>query len=193
MTKSLYRNVTTLNLAYESCGYFTVYSTSHFYKVGDSERLKISKSNTTIREKRKIIVEQLEQLGNCETEAEQQYKRDLQFADPLIVEAYDVLGKDEIEKLNYRVSKLRQAIIIKKHQENACSTDAIKLINATFYSQQWYSAYYIKKKLREVFQRLKIPHPKAITSHTINEYFIADEKKRKGKRGYFLKFQRFTA
>lgn len=193
MTKSLYRNVTSLNLSYESCGYFKVYSTSHFYKVGDSERLKVSNSNTTIREKRKIIVEQLEQLGNCETEAEQQYKRDLQFADPLIVEAYDVLGKDEIEKLNYRVSKLRQAIIIKKHQENACSTDAIKLINATFYSQQWYSAYYIKKKLREVFQRLKIPHPKAITSHTINEYFIADEKKRKGKRGYFLKFQRFTA
>ena len=193
MTKSLYRNVTTLNLAYESCGYFKVYSTSHFYKVGDSERLKVSNSNTTIREKRKIIVEQLEQLGNCETEAEHQYKRDLKIADPLIVEAYDVLGKDEIEKLNYRVSKLRQAIIIKKHQENACSTDAIKLINATFYSQQWYSAYYIKKKLREVFQSFKIPHPKAITSHTINDYFIADERKRKGKRGYFLKSQRFAA
>ena len=160
--------------------------------MGDFERLKIESKTASIREKRREIVAQLEQLGVCETEAELQYKRDLEFADPLIVEAYEVLGKDMIEQLNYSVTRLRQAIIIKKHQDNACSTDAIKLINATFYSQQWYSADDIRSNLREVFLALNIPHPKAVTSHTIREYFDAVEKKRKGKRGYFLRSPRFA-
>jgi len=43
-----------------------------------------------------------------------------------------------------------------------------------------------------VFLALAIPHPKAITSHTIREYFDAEEKKRKGKRGYFLRSPRFA-
>lgn len=192
ITKTLYRNKTALIEIYNSCGYFTAHHTTHYYKMGDFERLKIESKTASIREKRKEIVAQLEQLGTCETEAEQQYKRDLEFADPLIVEAYEVLGKDMIEQLNYCVTRLRQAIIIKKHQDNACSTDAIKLINATFYCQQWYSADDIRNNLREVFLALAIPHPKAITSHTIREYFDAVEKKRKGKRGYFLRSPRFA-
>ena len=192
LTKTLYRNKTALIEIYNSCGYFTAHHTTHYYKMGDFERLKIESKTASIREKRKEIVAQLEQLGVCETEAEQQYKRDLEFADPLIVEAYEVLGKDMIEQLNYCVTRLRQAIIIKKHQDNACSTDAIKLINATFYSQQWYSADDIRNNLRAVFLALNIPHPKAITSHTIREYFDAVEKKRKGKRGYFLRSPRFA-
>jgi hypothetical protein len=192
ITKTLYRNKTALATVYNSCGYFTVYHTTHYYKMGDFERLKIESKTASIREKRREIVAQLEQLGVCETEAELQYKRDLEFADPLIVEAYEVLGKDMIEQLNYSVTRLRQAIIIKKHQDNACSTDAIKLINATFYSQQWYSADDIRNNLRAVFLALAIPHPKAITSHTIREYFDAEEKKRKGKRGYFLRSPRFA-
>ena len=192
LTKSLYRDKTALTTVYNSCGYFTVYHTTHYYKMGDFERLKIESKTASIREKRREIVAQLEQLGVCETEAEQQYKRDLEFADPLIVEAYEVLGKDKIEQLNYSVTRLRQEIIIKKHQDNACSTDAIKLINATFYSQQWYSADDIRNNLRAVFLALNIPHPKAITSHTIREYFDAVEKKRKNKRGYFLRSPRFA-
>ena len=191
LTKTLYRDKTALTTVYDSCGYFTAYHTTHYYKMGDYERLKIESKTASIREKRREIVAQLELLGVCETEAEQQYKRDLEFADPLIVEAYEVLGKDKIEQLNYSVTRLRQAIIIKKHQDNACSTDAIKLINATFYCQQWYSADDIRNNLREVFLALNIPHPKAITSHTIREYFDAVEKKRKGKRGYYLRSPRF--
>ena len=192
LTKSLYRDQTSLTTVYNSCGYFTAYHTTHYYKIGDFERLKIESKTASIREKRREIVAQLEQLGVCETEAEQQYKRDLEFADPLIVEAYKVLGKDIIEQLDYSVTRLKQEIIIKKHKDNACSTDAIKLINATFYCNQWYSADDIRKSLRAVFLTLNIPHPKAITSHTIREYFVADEKKRKGKRGYFLRSPRFA-
>ena len=186
IVKTFYHNDIELRTAYMDCEYFDVNHTNHPYRFGDYERLTITDQSTSIKEKRKIIVMQLEQLGECETEAAQQYKRDLQFADKFIVEAYDVLGKERIEQLKYCVTKIKEEIIIKKHQENACSTDAIKLINAKFYPQQWYSAKYIKEQLTEVFKVLNISHPKAITSHTINEYFVAVEKRKNVSRGYYL-------
>ena len=127
----------------------------------------------------------------CETEAECQYKRDLAFADSQIVEAYDLLGKEEIERLKYSVTKIREAIILKKHQEKAHAIDAIQLINSFFYPQQWYSAKTIKEKIKEIFTELKIPTTKAVTSHTINEYFEAVEQRKKSGRGYFLVAPRF--
>jgi len=186
IVKTIYHDDIELRTAYMNCEYFNVNHINHPYKFGDYERLTITDQSTSIKEKRKIIVMQLEQLGKCETEAEQQYKRDLQFADKFIVEAYDILGKERIEQLKYCVTRIREEIIIKKHQENACSTDAIKLINAKFYSKQWYSAKYIKEQLTEVFKVLNISHPKAITSHTINEYFVAVEKRKHEGRGYYL-------
>lgn len=186
IVKTFYNNDIELRDAYDTCGYFCVNHINHSYKVGDYERLSITNQSISIKDKRKIIVAQLEQLGNCETEAEYQYKRDLQFADPLIVEAYDVLGKERIEQLKYCVTRIKEAIIIKKHQEKACGIDAIKLINASFYAKQWYSAKYIKQRLTEIFKILNISHPKAITSHTIEEYFIANEKRRHEGRGYYL-------
>ena len=135
---------------------------------------------------------QLEQLGSCETEAECQYKRDLAFADPLIVEAYDMLGKEEIERMKYSVTRIREAIILKKHQMKAHATDAIQLINANFYPQHWYSAKTIKVKIKDIFTKLNIPTNKAVTSHTINEFFVAKEQKKRTGRGYFLIAPRFT-
>jgi hypothetical protein len=184
--KTFYHDDIELRIAYSKCGYFDVNHIDHPYRFGDYERLAIIDSSASIKEKRMTIVMQLEQLGKCETEAEQQYKRDLQFADKFIVEAYDVLGKERIEQLKYCVTRIREEIIIKKHQENACSTDAIKLINASFYIQQWYSVKEIKQRLTNIFKVLEIPHPKAITSHTINEYFFAVEKKKREGRGYYL-------
>jgi hypothetical protein len=190
--KVIYNNYSSVLQAYQECGYFNVTPISQYYKFGDYERLKIESKAASIREKRKEIVAQLEELGVCETEAECQYKRDLAFADPLIVEAYDLLGKEKIEQLNYSVTKIRAAIILKKHQEKAHATDAIQLINANFLPQQWYSAKTIKEKIKDIFTKLNIPTNKAVTSHTINEFFVAKEQKKRIGRGYFLIAPRFT-
>lgn len=190
--KVTYNNTDRILQAYQECDYFNV---THFYKpykYGDYERLKIENKAASIREKRKEIVAQLEQLGSCETEAECQYKRDLAFADPLIVEAYDMLGKEEIERMKYSVTRIREAIILKKHQMKAHATDAIQLINANFYPQHWYSAKTIKVKIKDIFTKLNIPTNKAVTSHTINEFFVAKEQKKRTGRGYFLIAPRFT-
>lgn len=191
--KVLYNNYGSLLRAYQECGYFNVTHTPKPYKYGDYERLKIDTKAASIREKRKEIVAQLEQLGDCDTELECQFKRDLEFADRMIVEAYDLIGKAEIERLRYSVTKIREAVILKKHQVKAYATDAIQLINTFFYPQQWYSAKTIKEKIKEIFVELSIPTTKAVTSHTIKEYFEAREiRKRKEGRGYFLIAPKFT-
>lgn len=191
--KVTYNNYSRVLQAYQKCGYFNVTRIPQYYKFGDFERLKIESKAASIREKRKEIVAQLEELGTCETEIECQYKRDLAFADSLIVEAYDLIGKAEIERLRYSVTKIREAVILKKHQMTAHATDAIQLINTFFYPQQWYSAKFIKEKIKEIFAELNIPTTKAVTSHTITEYFEARElKKRVGGRGYFLISPRFV-
>lgn len=191
--KVTYNNYKSLLRAYQECGYFNVTHTPKHYKYGDYERLKIESKAASIREKRKEIVAQLEQLGDCETELECQFKRDLDFADHMIVEAYDLIGKAEIERLRYSVTKIREAVILKKHQVKAYTTGAIQLINTFFYPQQWYSAKTIKEKIKEIFAELSIPTTKAVTSHTIKEYFEAREiRKRKEGRGYFLIAPKFT-
>lgn len=191
--KVIYNNYGNLLRAYQECGYFNVTHTPKPYKYGDYERLKIDSKAASIREKRKEIVAQLEQLGDCDTELECQFKRDLEFADRMIVEAYDLIGKAEIERLRYSVTKIREAVILKKHQVKAYATDAIQLINTFFYPQQWYSAKTIKEKIKEIFAELSIPTTKAVTSHTIKEYFEAREiRKRKEGRGYFLIAPKFT-
>ena len=191
--KVIYNNYGNLLRAYQECGYFNVTHTPKPYKYGDYERLKIDSKAASIREKRKEIVAQLEQLGDCDTELECQFKRDLEFADRMIVEAYDLIGKAEIERLRYSVTKIREAVILKKHQVKAYATDAIQLINTFFYPQQWYSAKTIKEKIKEIFAELSIPTTKAVTSHTIKEYFEAREiRKRKEGRGYFLIAPKFA-
>ena len=189
---SLYSSWEKLLAAYNECGYFQVHHKSFLYKIGDFERLRIESKTATIKEKRKEIVAQLEQLGACETEAEQQYKRDLAFADPLIVEAYGLLGKEEIKHLRYSATKIKEAIIFKKHQLKACATDAIQLINTYFFPQRWYSARDIKKGLKAIFKKLDIPTPFSITSDTINDYFEAIEKRTAKARGFYLIAPRFN-
>ena len=190
--KVTYNNYGSLLRAYQECGYFNVTHTPKPYKYGDYERLKIDSKAASIREKRKEIVAQLEQLGDCETELECQFKRDLDFADHMIVEAYDLIGKAEIERLNYSVTKIREAVILKKHQITAHATDAIQLINTFFHPQQWYSAKTIKEKIKEIFAELSIPTTKAITSHTIKDYFEVKEQNKRASRGYYLISAKFV-
>ena len=183
--KSLYNNSQRLVDAYNESGFFNLIYKCSNYIYGDFERLKIDRNTTSIKEKRKEIVAQLERLGNCYTMSDFQLKRDLEFADSLIVEAYEILGREEIERLNYSHSKIKAAIILKRHQEKAHSTDAINLINISFHAQQWYSSNYIKSKLIKIFSEFGIPI-KGVTAKTIKEYFEATEKRTNTKRGYFL-------
>ena len=179
ITKGLYNNPAKLLEAYEKSGFFNVSSLSFNYAFGDYERLKIEKGNVSIKDQQKEIVTQLELLGTCQTEDTILHKCYLKSIDSFIVEAYDLIGKEEIERLNYSRRKIEAAMIIKEHQMKAHSTDAIKIINTLFQEENWYSSRYIKKTLIDVFEQLEIPMDEKPTGATIKEFFDATEKKDK--------------
>ena len=139
-----------------------------------------------MKEKRKIMVQQLELLGECQTEMEFQIKRDMEQADKFIVEAYDKIGKDEIERLKYNRKKIKEAMIIADYHKKATGAEVLELIYNSFEVGNWYSRDFIKKEIVRIFNIFGIQPKKAVTSHTILDFFIAKESERKKVRGYML-------
>jgi len=192
LTKVYYGGSKRLFKAYEQGKHFNVkFDNIKPFKAGDFERLRIEDKSISLKEKRKRIVEQLEMLGECETEADMQYKRDLRTADAFIVDAYDQIGKSDIEKYKYSVTKIKEAIIFKCHREKSSSRDVLDLINLRFKEGLWYSRKYIKTNLDEIYTKMEIPRPRAVTSGNIREYFTAVEKNKKNSKGYLLLTRKF--
>lgn len=186
LLKSCYNNPETLIQTYSKCDSFRIHREDFSYKLGDCERLKRVNKSLSLKEKRKIIVSQLEQLGECTTEMELELKRELSQADSFIVEAYDTIGKAKIESLHYAYRKIKEAVILTNYNERSTGTEVIQLIKNSFHAGQCYKASYIKAEIQRIFKILNITPPKAITSHTINNYFRATEQRNKKMRGYYL-------
>lgn len=191
LLKSYYNSPNTLIQTYSRCDSFRIHCENFYYKLGDCERLKRVNKSLSLKEKRKIIVSQLEQLGECTTEMELEFKRELLQADSFIVEAYNIIGKIKIESLNYSYRKIKEAVILTNYNKRSTGAEIIQLIKNSFYAGQWYRADYIKAEIQRIFKILNITPPKAITSHTIKDYFDADEKRTKKGRGYYLKECKF--
>jgi hypothetical protein len=156
------------------------------YAIGDYERLQRDNPKLTRKEARMQIVEQLEMLGYCETQMEFEFRQELINSDPFIVEAYDTVGKEVIEKLNYREKYIKEAMILKRYREKSTGGEAIQLIKNSFRENTWYSDKFIKKELKRIFKVLSINYPKAITSHTIGDFFELTDKPTKKERGKLL-------
>ena len=186
LMKNYFYDENSLYKAYDNCDSFIVYHAGYYCPLGDSERLKRENKSQSIKDKRKEIVRQLEMLGDCVTEMELEYKRDLIAADSFIVEAYDTVGKEVIEKLKYSKKKITEAMIQKQYSEKATGTEVIRLIKNSFTVGQKYTCKHIKEEITRIYTLLNIHPPKAITSKTINDFFVVSECKIKGERGCLL-------
>lgn len=187
LVKGYYNCPDNLYEAYKDCDAFTINHYSFLdYKLGDYEKLQRTNKSISIKEKRKIMVQQLELLGECQTEMEYQFKRDLEKADSFIVEAYDKIGKDKIEHLKYNRKKIKEAMVLTDYHKKATGTEVLKLIANSFEAGQWYSAKYIKEELTRIFNLVGLQPKEAVTSHTINKFFHAVQSQRKKAKGYQL-------
>lgn len=186
LMKNYFHDENSLYKAYDNCDSFIVYHAGYYCPLGDSERLKRENKSQSIKDKRKEIVRQLEMLGNCVTEMELEYKWDLVAADSFIVEAYDTVGKEVIEQLKYSKKKITEAMIQKQYSEKATGTEVIRLIKNSFTVGQKYTCKHIKEEITRIYTLLNIHPPKAITSKTINDFFVVSECKIKGERGCLL-------
>ena len=186
LMKNYFYDENSLYKAYDNCDSFIVYHAGYYCPLGDSERLKRENKSQSIKDKRKEIVRQLEMLGDCVTEMELEYKRDLVAADSFIVEAYDTVGKEVIEKLKYSKKKITEAMIQKQYSEKATGTEVIRLIKNSFTVGQKYTCKHIKEEITRIYALLNIHPPKTITSKTINDFFVVSECKVNKDRGYLF-------
>ena len=191
VVKGYYSHKDILKSVYDNSSSFNVYMIEHTYKLGDFERLQRDNPKLSRKEARMLIVEQLAMLGNCETQMELDYRNELVASDPFIVEAYETIGKEVIERLNYRKKYIREAMILKRYREKSTGREAMQLIKNSFSENTWYADDFIKKELKRIFKLLDINYPKAITSHTIGDFFEYEDKPTKKKRGKFLYRCRF--
>lgn len=164
------------------------------YAFGDFDRLKVSHISSR-KERRKEIVRQLEELGDTTTSFAVEYKRTLRDLDRLIVDAYDELGAQTIKDLDYSEAKIKKQLLLLAHQNKARSTDALKLINATFQVGKIYSVAEIKSKLSSIYNELGIPkkYRGTTTAKGIEEYFHILKKPNKGGMAYYLLSRKFEA
>jgi len=169
--KGYYHDKESLWDAYKDTDMFYVLPCSQYYKFSDLDRLKIEDKSQSIKEKRAIIVSQLEELEGDTTSLAIEYKRTLINADAFIVEAYDTIGREKIEELNYSQSKIREAMILKRFKENSKGTEAVELIKTSFKVGQKYRISWIKNEIKRIYKLCNVLPPKAVTSDTINEYF----------------------
>ena len=188
LVKTYYHDPDCLVKAYKETGeYFTIDYQNKDFPWKDTERIIIESKTTSLKEKRKTMVEILDAISELDGSIAIQHKRELEwFGDKLIVEAFEELGKDKIEELDYSPRRIKEALVLKRQKEHSTGTEALELIYNRFRSNVWYGASYIKKQLNDIFEKLNIPHQKAITSHTILDYFNAVDQRKKNARGYLL-------
>lgn len=191
MTKVYYAEPQNLCNAYIKSEHFNVYHKHFPYKMGDYERLRIEDKSTSIKEKRRRIIEQLEMIGEPETEADVQYIRDLHTADSFIVEAYGLLGKQQIEDYKYSVTQIKEAMILKRYEGMISGRTVLELVNNAFQTGQWYSRKQIKDKLSKIYKQTGTLSPKAVTSFTIFDFYNASESNKKKNKGFYLITRKF--
>ena len=192
LLKVMYHDSTRLYRGYEKCGYYDVTTSNITYTYGDSERLKIRNATIPIKEKRKQLVNQLETLKEDETEMAMQYRDELRHIDSFIVKAWEVLGKQTIEELNYNSKSIREKIILTLYEKKAKSSDVIRMVYNSFTPRYWYTSSFIKQELKRIHNSLGVPKSKAITAKDICQYFEATEKRKAKERGYYLISPKFT-
>lgn len=176
-----------LDKAYKGCGHFNIIHRTKKYNFNDFERLQLERHNVKYKEKMKIMVEILERIGKRQTEAAMEFKRELRDTDRTLVDAYDLLGKEGIEKLNYSRTKMKDVLIKVEHEMMATSPEVIESVYNNFYPNQSYPNKVIKERLLGIYKRMKVPMPPAVTAETIRLYFdVRDADRTNGRKFYLI-------
>ena len=139
-------------------------------------------SARTIRDKRKKIVEILNMFEQPLSENAFDFVNKIRKIDSFIVEAFEVLGKEHIEELNYNQQKVKEELILRQRKGNR----TIRLIKNSFKVGNSYTNDYIKEELTRIFDMLEIHPERTIKGSMIKDYFQVEEWRNGKKRGYKL-------
>lgn len=188
LVQGYYNSFNELVKNYKQCKSFKLNYESQAYKLSDTERLKRENKSLSIKAKRREIVEQLEMLKGDETSIVMEHKRELIRTDAFIVQAYDELGKAKIEELKYSHPKIREAMILKKYNENRTGTEFIEMVKNRFKAGQSYELSQINKIRDEIYSLLNMPPIKRKPKDFLSDFFELRDYWKNRQRALFLEY-----
>ena len=188
LVQGYYNSFDELVKNYKQCKSFKLNYESQAYKLSDTERLKRENKSLSIKAKRREIVEQLEILKGDETSIAMEHKRELIRTDAFIVQAYDELGKAKIEELKYSQPQIREAMILKKYNENRTGTEFIEMVKNRFKAGQSYELSQINKIRDEIYSLLNMPPIKKKPKDFLSDFFELRDYWKNRQRALFLEY-----
>lgn len=168
LVRNRYQSVELVTKWYDDCHFFNPTFSNCEYNPND-EKLKIIRSARSVKEKRRIMVQQLSEMETPYSEYALDYINDIRKIDPFIVEAFEIVGKEIIEELKYNERKIREKMILTQRKGNK----VIRLIKNIFKAGNRYSNEKIVNELTRIFKMLNIHPEEKIEPKLINIYYQA--------------------
>lgn len=166
---------------YEECHYFRATFDYAPYNPKD-EKLKMVRTARSKKDRRRQTVQLLEECKKPYSEYEHDFISKIRQIDPLIVDAYEILGKKGIEELRYSEKKMKEVVI----KAERTGINALKLIKNSFKVGRRYTNIYIVKELTRIFDMLQIHPERTIKGSMIKDYFQTENWSNGKSRGYRL-------
>ncbi|MBP3843568.1 MAG: hypothetical protein J6E48_00285 [Prevotella sp.] len=166
---------------YEECHYFSPTFDYDPYNPKD-EKLKIVKTARSKKDRRRQTLQLLDECKKPYSEYESDFISKIRQIDPLIVDAYEILGKKGIEELKYSEKKMYEVVI----KAERTGINALKLIKNSFKVGRRYTNTFIVKELTRIFGELKIHPERTVKGSMIKDYFQAEAWSNGKNRGYRL-------
>ena len=166
LVRNIYQSVKSVTKLYSECHFFNSTFDNCEYNQND-EKLKIIRSARSVKEKRRIMVQQLSEMEVPYSEYTLDYINDMRKIDSFIVEAFEILGKEIIEGLKYNERKIREKMILTQRKGNK----VIRLIKNIFKTGNRYSNEKIVNELTRIFKMLDIHPEEKIEPKLINIYY----------------------
>lgn len=179
LVESKYKFQGQLDFWYEDCHFF-IPTFNHIPYDKNDEKLKKVKAARSVKDRRRRMVELLSECEAPYSENDYDFVNRIRQIDPIIVEAFEGLTKEEIEKCKYSPKKLKEAIIMKQRKGNK----VVRLIKNSFKEGHTYTYKYIEKELTRIFNRVKIHPEKPISHKMLNDYYRTEKRRDSKNRGY---------
>lgn len=188
--KSYYNNPTLLEEAYIQSNRYNIQTFNHEYPLSDEDRLQQYRYRNSPKKMNAETLRQLillsEDQNDYQSSIIQEYRNELYHYNPLIVEAFELLGADKIRELRYSRPKLKEAILLKQHNEKTSGVVFQQAIENSFKVNTAYTRVDIKDELRRLYKLFNIKPTEAITAETIRKYYNVKPAKIKQKQAFRL-------
>lgn len=181
LVKGRYKYREQVRIWYNDCHYFIPTFEDKPYNKHDEE-LKIIKVARSTKDKRRRMVQLLSELEDSDSEYAMDFINEIRKIDSTIVDAFELLGRERIEELDYSDKRIKEEIILKQRKGNK----VVRLIKNSFTVGRAYTNDYIVKELTRIFNMLHIHPEKPIKGSMIKDYFQTEDWRNKKSRGYRL-------